>query len=82
MRHRRSLLPNFGLNLWLVDLDLIVAFVKNGFWLNNYYYFLTGDIPMVRVKMNAKHEYEYIANFKVMQTAFKTKKIDKVRPVR
>jgi microtubule-associated protein, RP/EB family len=37
---------------------------------------------MVRVKMNAKHEYEYIANFKVMQTAFKTKKIDKVRPVR
>jgi hypothetical protein len=28
VRHRRSLLPNFGLNLWLVDLDLIVAFVK------------------------------------------------------
>jgi microtubule-associated protein, RP/EB family len=37
---------------------------------------------MVRVKMNAKHEYEYIANFKIMQTAFKTKKIDKVRSVR
>ena len=34
---------------------------------------------MARVKMNAKHEYEYIANFKVMQTAFKTKRIDKVR---
>jgi RP/EB family microtubule-associated protein len=40
-----------------------------------------GDIPMARVKMNAKHEYEYIANFKVMQTAFKAKKIDKPIPV-
>lgn len=29
--------------------------------------------------MNAKHEYEYIANFKVMQNAFKAKRIDKVR---
>jgi hypothetical protein len=28
VRHRRSLLPNFGLDLWLVDLDLILAFVK------------------------------------------------------
>lgn len=36
-----------------------------------------GDIPMSRVKMNAKHEYEFVANFKVLQTAFKTKKIDK-----
>lgn len=34
---------------------------------------------MARVKMNAKHEYEYIANFKVMQNAFKAKRIDKVR---
>ena len=34
---------------------------------------------MSRVKMNAKHEYEFVANFKVLQTAFKTKKIDKVR---
>lgn len=34
---------------------------------------------MSRVKMNAKHEYEYIANFKVLQNIFKTKKIDKVR---
>ncbi|KAF9063315.1 microtubule binding protein [Rhodocollybia butyracea] len=40
-----------------------------------------GDVPMSRVKMNAKHEYEYIANFKVMQTVFKTKKIDKPIPV-
>ena len=33
---------------------------------------------MSRVKMNAKHEYEYIANFKVMQNIFKSKKIEKV----
>ncbi|KAJ7243843.1 calponin homology domain-containing protein [Mycena haematopus] len=40
-----------------------------------------GDIPMARVKMNAKHEYEYVANYKIMQTVFKTKKIDKPIPV-
>jgi hypothetical protein len=32
---------------------------------------------MTRVKMNAKHEYEFVANFKVMQNFFKSKKIDK-----
>ena len=37
------------------------------------------DIPMSRVKMNAKHEYEFIANFKVLQNVFKAKKIEKVR---
>ena len=37
-----------------------------------------GDVPMARVKMNAKHEYEYVANYKVLQTIFKSKKIDKV----
>ncbi|KAK1218314.1 microtubule integrity protein mal3 [Marasmius sp. AFHP31] len=40
-----------------------------------------GDIPMTRVKMNAKHEYEYIANFKVLQNVFKAKKIEKPIPV-
>jgi RP/EB family microtubule-associated protein len=38
-----------------------------------------GDLPMGRVKMNAKHEYEFIANYKVMQNVFKAKKIDKAR---
>lgn len=33
---------------------------------------------MTRVKMNAKHEYEFLANFKVLQNFFKSKKIDKV----
>jgi hypothetical protein len=37
------------------------------------------DVPMTRVKMNAKHEYEFIANFKVMQNVFKAKRIDKAR---
>ncbi|KAI0293857.1 calponin homology domain-containing protein [Multifurca ochricompacta] len=39
------------------------------------------DIPMARVKMNAKHEYEFIANFKVVQNMFKAKRIDKPIPV-
>ena len=34
---------------------------------------------MSRVKMNAKHEYEFLVNYKVMQNVFKAKKIDKVR---
>ncbi|KAF8875299.1 calponin homology domain-containing protein [Infundibulicybe gibba] len=40
-----------------------------------------GDLPMARVKMNARHEYEFIANYKVMQNVFKAKKIDKPIPV-
>ncbi|KAJ7926499.1 calponin homology domain-containing protein [Mycena leptocephala] len=39
------------------------------------------DIPMARVKMGAKHEYEYVANYKIMQNVFKIKKIDKTIPV-
>jgi hypothetical protein len=34
---------------------------------------------MTRVKMNAKHEYEFIANFKVMQNVFKSKRVEKAR---
>ena len=34
---------------------------------------------MTRVKMNARHEYEFIANFKVMQNVFKSKRIEKAR---
>jgi len=40
-----------------------------------------GDIPMARVKMNAKHEYEFIANFKVLQNSFKAHKLDKPIPI-
>lgn len=39
----------------------------------------TGDVPMARVKMNAKHEYEFIANYKILQNVFRAKKIDKAR---
>ncbi|KAJ7098518.1 calponin homology domain-containing protein [Mycena belliarum] len=39
------------------------------------------DLPMARVKMAAKHEYEYLANYKVLQNVFKAKKIDKPIPV-
>lgn len=34
---------------------------------------------MSKVKFAAKHEYESLANYKVMQNVFKAKKIDKVR---
>ncbi|KAI0783494.1 microtubule binding protein [Abortiporus biennis] len=40
-----------------------------------------GNVPMARVKMNAKHEYEFIANFKVLQNIFRSHKIDKPIPV-
>ncbi|KAF7365991.1 hypothetical protein MVEN_00475000 [Mycena venus] len=40
-----------------------------------------GDIPMARVKMNAKGESEYLANYTIMETVFKDKNIDKVIPV-
>lgn len=36
-----------------------------------------GDLPMSRVKFAAKHEYESLANFKILQNVFKAKKIDK-----
>ncbi|KAI8986297.1 calponin homology domain-containing protein [Trametes punicea] len=40
-----------------------------------------GDVPMSRVKMNAKHEYEFIANFKILQNTFRQHKIEKPIPV-
>ncbi|CAG8729750.1 6656_t:CDS:2, partial [Acaulospora colombiana] len=36
-----------------------------------------GDVPMARVKFAAKHEYESLQNYKIMQNFFKAKKIDK-----
>ncbi|KAJ7270481.1 calponin homology domain-containing protein [Mycena rebaudengoi] len=39
------------------------------------------DVPMSRIKIAAKHEYEYVANYKILQTVFKAKKIDKPIPV-
>jgi len=40
-----------------------------------------GDVPMSRVKMNARHEYEFLANYKVLQNIFQKHKIDKPIPV-
>ncbi len=34
---------------------------------------------MKRVKFDVKQEFEYIANFKILQNAFKKKGVDKVR---
>lgn len=37
-----------------------------------------GDLPMSRLKMNAKMEYEYLDNFKILQKAFTKHRIQKV----
>lgn len=34
---------------------------------------------MNKVKMQAKQEYEYLANFRILQNSFKVHAIDKVR---
>lgn len=39
------------------------------------------DVQMNKTKFNARHEYEYVANFKVLQTTFDKHKIDKMIPV-
>ena len=38
-----------------------------------------GDLPMTRVKFDARQEYQYLDNFKILQKAFKQHQIDKVR---
>ncbi|KAI8892462.1 calponin homology domain-containing protein [Globomyces pollinis-pini] len=39
------------------------------------------DLPLQKVKFQAKHEWEYVANFKVLQAAFDKHKIDNFIPV-
>ncbi|KAF9907393.1 hypothetical protein EC991_010953 [Linnemannia zychae] len=39
-----------------------------------------GDLQMQRVKFATKHEYEYLGNYKVLQTCFTNRKIDKSIP--
>lgn len=39
------------------------------------------NVPLVKIKFDAKHDYEYINNFKVLQDAFKRNRIDKPIPV-
>jgi len=40
-----------------------------------------GNVPLTRVKFTAKHEYEFLANFKVLQNVFKQHKVDRPIPV-
>ncbi|KAJ3198770.1 hypothetical protein HDU82_001041 [Entophlyctis luteolus] len=39
------------------------------------------DVPLKKVKFNAKHEYEYVANFKVLQAVFDKHKIGNAIPI-
>lgn len=38
-----------------------------------------GDVPMNKVKFEAKQEYEYLSNFRILQNSFKVHGVDKVR---
>ncbi|KAJ1659862.1 microtubule integrity protein mal3 [Dispira simplex] len=40
-----------------------------------------GNLPLGKVKFNAKQEYEYIQNYKVLQSCFNAHKLDKTIPV-
>ncbi|KAF9998670.1 hypothetical protein BGZ79_007650 [Entomortierella chlamydospora] len=40
-----------------------------------------GDIPMSRVKFTTKHEYEYLANFKILQNCFLAHGVDRPIPI-
>ncbi|KAK9761237.1 microtubule integrity protein mal3 [Basidiobolus ranarum] len=40
-----------------------------------------GDVPLPRVKFNAKQDYEYLHNFKILQNSFTKHKLDKAIPV-
>lgn len=39
---------------------------------------MPGNVQMSKLNFVARHEYEYVSNFKVLQEAFKRNKIDKV----
>lgn len=37
-----------------------------------------GTVPMKKVKFDARHDYEFIENFKILQASFRKKSVDKV----
>jgi len=39
---------------------------------------IAGDVPIQRLKFNARQEYEYLENYKILQRSFKQHQIDKV----
>ena len=40
--------------------------------------FGAGVVPLKKIKFDARHDYEFIENFKILQTSFKKKGVDKV----
>ena len=76
-------IANSWICYFLVILQFFFAILVN-FWhfLTKYLYLLflyvSGCIPVKRVKFKTKLEHEYISNFKLLQGAFKKMTVDKV----
>jgi hypothetical protein len=56
----------------LVDFDWLITPCSPGLGLNPFLY-------VIESSLNARHEYEFIANFRVMQNVFKSKRVEKAR---
>ena len=53
--------------------------INDSLFMTSYSCFMLGCIPLKRIKFDAKHEHEFINNFKALQNSFKKMGVDKVR---
>ena len=53
--------------------------INDSLFMTSFSCFMLGCIPLKRIKFDAKHEHEFINNFKALQNSFKKMGVDKVR---